>query len=73
MDEENQNAEAAMRVFAQALMLKIGSQWQIAYEMVDGERTGRWQMLNESGEQDNWWPGWWLDILETRRENIRSS
>jgi len=36
--------------------------WQKAYELdSDGNRTGRWQWLNESGERDEFYPGHWLD------------
>lgn len=34
--------------------------WQVAYELVNGEKTGRWRLLNESGEYDKWWPGHWF-------------
>jgi hypothetical protein len=57
---QERDALSAKRAFARAMLLKKGSKWQIAYEMVNGERTGRWQMLNESGEMDDWWPGEWL-------------
>lgn len=39
----------------------MAAEWQRAYELRDGERTGRWQWLNESGEQDKWHPGTWLE------------
>lgn len=35
--------------------------WLKAYELNNGERTGRWQWVNESGEQDQFYPGRWLD------------
>ena len=36
------------------------SDWQKAYELRDGKETGRWQWLNECGEQDQFYPGRWL-------------
>lgn len=35
--------------------------WVKAYELNGGERTGRWQWLNERGERDEFYPGHWLD------------
>ena len=35
--------------------------WTVAYELVDGERTGRFQLLCERGEGDVFFPGRWLE------------
>jgi hypothetical protein len=39
----------------------VNEHWVKAYELNGGERTGRWQWLNERGERDEFYPGHWLD------------
>ena len=34
--------------------------WQVVWQLEHGERTGRFQLLNERGEKDVFWPGKWL-------------
>lgn len=47
--------------------------WQVAWQLKGGERTGRFKLLNERGEQDLMWPDFWLgEALDALEPSDRS-